>query len=260
MLWSLVFLGLLLAMRRQWAWLGTLRGQPKVVGAFAASAVLLSVNWVTYIWAVTHGHVVEASLGYFINPLFSVALGYTVLRERLRRLQSVALLLACAGVAWLTFDAGQLPWISLALAASFGLYGLLRKIASLGTLEGLTLETLLLAPVAALALATLWARGESHFPATELAPNLWLLAAGPITAIPLLLFSAGARRLSLATLGIVQYLSPTLQFLLAVWVFHEPFPLTRLLGFALIWSALLLYSLDGWRASRRNALAKAPGG
>ncbi len=249
--WSLLFLLAILAVRRQWAWLAQVARQPRVLGAFAASSMLLSINWVTYIWSVANGHVVDASLGYFMTPLVSVALGYTVLHERLRRIQWVALALALLGVLWLTVQAGQLPWIALVLASSFGLYGLLRKVAALGTLEGLTLETLILAGPAAIALAWLASRGLSSFPAPDLATDLWLVGVGPVTAVPLLLFGAGARRLSLATLGILQYISPTLQFMLGVWLFHEPFSAGRLAGFALIWSALLLYTLDGWRHSRR---------
>jgi chloramphenicol-sensitive protein RarD len=251
--WSLVFLLALLGLRRQWAWLGPVLHQPKVLGAFAASALLLAGNWGVYIWAVTHGHVLDASLGYFITPLVNVLLGTTVLHERPRPAQWAALSLAGAGVLWLTVQSGQLPWIALVLAASFGTYGLLRKIAVLGALEGLTLETMLLAPVAFAALALWWAQGASAFPAGGWQTNLWLVLVGPVTAVPLLLFAAGARRITLTTLGLLQYLGPTIQFGLGVWLFREPLTAPRLLGFALIWSALLLYSADGWRVSRRIA-------
>ncbi|HEX7440316.1 MAG TPA: EamA family transporter RarD [Caldimonas sp.] len=252
-LWSLAFLLVLLAVRRRWAWLAQVARRPRVLAAFCASAVLLSINWVTYIWSVGNGHVVDASLGYFMTPLVNVALGYTVLHERLRRAQGLALSLAALGVAWLTFQAGQLPWIALVLASSFGAYGLLRKIASLGALEGLTLETMILLPAALAGLFVLERHGSASFPSPDLATNLWLIGVGPVTAVPLLLFAAGARRLSLAPLGLVQYLSPTMQFGLGVWIFHEPFSALRLIGFGLIWTALLLYSLDGWRNSRRAA-------
>lgn len=244
--WSLVFVVIVLAWRRQWGWLKPVLRSPKVLGAFAASAVLLSANWLTYIWAVNNGHVIDASLGYFINPLVNVLLGYTVLHERLRRLQWAALALAAAGVLWLTLLAGHLPWIALMLAGSFGLYGLLRKVATLGALEGLTLETLVLAPVAAAVLGWWMFKGTSVFPAAEPLTNFWLVAAGPITAIPLLLFAAGARRISLTTLGLLQYIGPTIQLALGLWLFHEPFSAARLAGFVLIWLALALYTAEGW--------------
>ena len=244
--WSLVFVLIVLSLRRQWGWLKPVLRQPKVLAAFTASALLLSVNWLTYIWAVNNGHVIDASLGYFINPLVNVLLGYTVLHERLRRMQWLALGLAAAGVLWLTVQAGHLPWIALALAGSFGAYGLLRKVATLGALEGLTLETLLLAPIAAVVLGVWMFNGSSTFPAPDAPTNAWLIAAGPITAIPLLLFAAGARRISLTTLGLLQYIGPTIQLALGLWLFHEPFSAARLLGFALIWLALALYSAEGW--------------
>ncbi len=255
--WSLVFVLAVLAWRRQWQWLGPALRQPRVVGAFIASALLLSCNWLTYIWAVNNGHVLDASLGYFITPLVNVMLGYTVLHERPRRLQWAALALATSGVLWLALQAGQLPWIALVLAASFGAYGLMRKIAVLGPLEGLTMETLLLAPPAFVALAWWWGRGPASFPAPDMAVNLWLIGVGPLTAIPLLLFAAGARRISMTTLGLLQYIGPSIQFALGLWIFNEPFGSARGVGFGLIWSALLLYSADGWRVARRQAAATA---
>jgi chloramphenicol-sensitive protein RarD len=249
--WSLVFLLCVLAWRRQWAWLGSIWRQPKVLGAFAVSALLLSLNWMVYIWSVGNGHVVDASLGYFITPLVNVLLGYTVLHERPRSAQWLALVLATLGVAWLTLQTGQLPWIALVLAASFGTYGLLRKIAVLGPLEGLSLETLLLGVPALIALVLWWGRGPQSFPAAEPLTNLLLIGVGPLTAVPLLLFAAGARRISMTTLGLLQYIGPTIQFGLGVWLFKEPFTGARLLGFGLIWAALVLYTLDGWRTSRR---------
>ena len=258
MFWSLAFLLILLAVRRRWSWLVHVARQPRVLAAFAASAVLLSINWVTYIWAVGNDHVVDASLGYFMTPLVNVALGYTALHERLRRIQWFALSLATLGVLWLTFQAGQLPWIALVLALSFGAYGLLRKIATLGALEGLTLETMVLLPAAIVGFWYLQASGSARFPTPDTSTNLWLLGVGPLTAVPLLLFAAGARRLPLATLGLIQYLSPTLQFLIGIWVFHEPFSALRMVGFGLIWAALVLYSIDGWRRSRSTAQALAP--
>jgi chloramphenicol-sensitive protein RarD len=248
--WSLVFVLAVLAWRRQWAWLGPVLRQPRVLAAFGASAALLSANWLIYIWAVNSGHVIEASLGYFINPLVNVLLGYTVLHERLRRVQWLALALAGAGVVWLTVQAGHLPWIALALALSFGGYGLLRKVAVLGPLEGLALETLLLAPFAAGALGWWMWQGQASFPAPGFGTNAWLMAAGPITAVPLLLFAAGARRISLTTLGLLQYIGPTIQLAIGLWLFHEPFSGARLAGFGFIWMALAIYSAEGWWRSR----------
>ncbi|RJG07436.1 EamA family transporter RarD [Noviherbaspirillum cavernae] len=248
MVWSLVFVVIVLAWRRQWAWLRDVLRRPKVLAGFAASAVLLSSNWFIYIWAVNSGNVVEASLGYFINPLFNVLLGFVVLGERLRRVQWIAVALAACGVAWLTWHGGTLPWIALLLALTFGLYGLLRKTAALGALEGLALETLLLFPLALGYLIVLSVRGTNAFATASTSTQLLLAAAGPITAVPLLLFAAGARRISLSVLGILQYIGPTLQLLLGVWLYHEPFGGVRLVGFALIWSALAVFSLEGlWR-------------
>jgi chloramphenicol-sensitive protein RarD len=245
MLWSLLFLLIVLAVRRQWAWLSVVR-QPRIFGSFIASAVLLSVNWLIYIWAVNNGHVIEASLGYFINPLVNISLGYLLLKERLRPAQWMAIGVAALGVAWLTWQAGTVPWIALALAFSFGGYGLLRKTAALGALEGLSFETMVLFPLAAAYVVWLTVHGQNAFINTDsTSTRLLLAAAGPITAIPLLLFASGARQIPLSVLGLLQYLSPTLQFLLGVWLFHEAFTPDRLVGFALIWAALALFAAEG---------------
>jgi chloramphenicol-sensitive protein RarD len=247
MAWSLVFLMLVLLVRRQWKWLPEVLGQPKVVGSFLASAFLLSANWFVYIWAVNNGHVVDASLGYFINPLVNVLLGMLVLKEKLRRGQWLAIGVAATGVAWLTWQAGQVPYIALVLALSFGAYGLLRKTAALAALEGLSFETLILFPLAAAYLGWLVYSGQSVFVNAESDSTRWLLAAaGPTTAIPLLLFAAGARRIPMSVLGMLQYMSPSLQMLLGVWVFHEAFSPSRLVGFLFIWSALAIYMVEGW--------------
>jgi chloramphenicol-sensitive protein RarD len=253
--WALLLVASVLTWQRRWSWLGPALRSRRVMTSFVASALLLSANWMTYIWAVANGHVVEASLGYFITPLVNVGLGFGLLGERPRRAQWIALALAAAGVVWLTISAGRLPWIGLVLGLSFGAYGLLRKVASLGALEGLTLETMILAPAAIVAMAWWWGSSATSFPAPELSTNVWLVGLGPATTLPLLLFALAARKLSLTTLGLVQYLSPTIQFLLGIWLFHEPFSATRLAGFALIWLALALYSVDGWR---RRGLGVAP--
>ena len=249
MVWSLVFILGVLAWRKQWSWIGKVLRQPKVLAGFAASAIFLSSNWFIYIWAVNNGRVIDSSLGYFINPLVSVLMGFLLLHERLRPVQWAAVALAASGVAWLTWQSGQLPWIGLLLAATFGTYGLLRKTAALGALEGLSLETLLLFPFALGYLIVLTLNGHNDFFTASTSTQWLLVAAGPITAIPLLLFAAGARRIPLSMLGLLQYIGPTLQLLLGVWLYHEPFGGSRLVGFALVWSALGIYSLEGmWRA------------
>ncbi len=242
--WSLLFVLLILTVKQHWGWLRPAIRQPKVLGAFTASALLLSANWLTYIWSVTHDHVVDASLGYFITPLVNVLLGYTVLKERLRPAQWTAVGLAAAGVLWLAIQGGQFPWIALVLACTFGGYGLMRKMAPLGALEGLAMETILLAPPAVLFLAWALSRGTTQFPAESSLVNLMLVGIGPVTAIPLLLFAAGARRIRMSTLGLLQYIGPTIQFGLGVWLYNEPFSGSRIVGFLLIWTALAVYSIE----------------
>ncbi|MES2100625.1 MAG: EamA family transporter RarD [Pseudomonadota bacterium] len=248
--WCLLFLAGVLTLRRQWAWLPQALRQPKVLAAFTASALLIAANWLTYIWSVGNDHVIDASLGYFITPLFNVLLGYTLLKERPRRVQWIALAIAAVGVLWLTLQTGKLPWIALVLGITFACYGLLRKVAALGPLEGLTLETIVLGPIA-LAAIMLWTlQDTATFPSPALGTNLWLIALGPITAVPLLLFAAGARSLSMTALGLLQYIGPTIQLAVGVWAFGEPFGGSRLIGFACIWLALVIYTLEGWRVSR----------
>jgi chloramphenicol-sensitive protein RarD len=252
--WSLLFLAVVLIVRRQWEWIKAIRTQPRQLWTFVASSLLLSSNWFCYIWAVHHGRVLDGSLGYFINPLVSVLLGQIFLKERLRSVQWLAVAFAAAGVLWLALLSGHPPWIGLTLALTFGTYGLLRKTATLGSLEGLTLETLLLFPFAIGYLAWLSTHGENAF-GNASANTQWLLAAaGPITAIPLLLFAAAARRIPLASLGLLQYIAPTIQFILGVWFFNEAFTHERLIGFGAIWLGLLVYSGEGlWLAYRERA-------
>lgn len=245
MLWSLVFLLGVLTWRKQWRWIGNAVRQPKLLAGFAGSALLLSANWFVYIWAINHDHVIDASLGYFITPLVNVLLGFVLLRERLRPGQWLAVALAAAGVAWLTWQAGHLPWIGLILAVTFGTYGLIRKTSQLGPLEGLSLETAMLFPFAFGYLAWLSLDGQNALITQTPDVKLLLLASGPITAIPLLLFAAGARRIPMTTLGLLQYIAPSLQLLLGVLLFSEPFDSHRLTGFLAIWAALLVYSVEG---------------
>ncbi len=250
--WSAAFLALILLWLRRWRWMVALRTQPTVLAMFALSSLVLAVNWLTYVWAVSNGHVIDASLGYFINPLVSVALGTFVLHERLRRWQWVAVALAAAGVLWLAALGPTLPWVGIVIAVSFGLYGLMRKTAALGALEGLTLETALLAPPAIALLAWWTWQGSGGLAHRDAATLAWLIGLGPMTSVPLLLFAAGARRISLATLGVLQYISPTLQLLLGLWVFGEPLAGDRLAGFVLTWIALAVFSVEGWLHARRS--------
>ncbi len=247
--WSFVFVLVLLSARKQWAWLHRAKN-PRTLLVFFGSACLLGLNWYTYIWAVNSGHVVDSSLGYFINPLVSVLLGVFFLGERLRLWQGIAIGLAAAAVIFLTVDVGAFPWIALTLAGTFGLYGLLRKTAALGSLEGLSLETSLLSLPALAYLALLALDGSGSFGQAGPATSLLLIGAGVVTAFPLLMFAFAARHVTLSTVGILQYIAPTLQFLLGVFVYGEPFTSTRLVGFAAIWIALAIYSLEGLMVER----------
>jgi chloramphenicol-sensitive protein RarD len=243
--WAALLLIVVVVATRQLDWWRQVRERPRLALTFMVTAALLSVNWLVYVWAVAQGRVVDASLGYFINPLLSVALGVVVLKEKLRLAQWAAISVAALGVLWLTVSFGQLPWIGLTLAASFGTYGLLRKTATIDAPGGLTLETLLLLPIAGAYLLFLSVTGSGGWKGADSGLRWLLLAAGPITALPLLSFAAGARRIPLSLLGVLQYLGPSLQLMLGVFVFHEALPPIKLLGFALIWLALVLYSLEG---------------
>lgn len=223
---------------------------PRVLPMLLASSVLISANWGLYIWAVTHGHVVDSSLGYFINPLVNVALGVLVLGERLNPRQWTAVALAALGVAWLTWQLGHPPWIALSLALTFGAYGLIRKLAAVESVQGLGLESgILFVPALLLLLVgTHW----SGFVGLAHAPVDWLLliVGGALTALPLIGFAYGARRIPFTMIGVLQYISPSLQLLCGVWLLHEPFTRTQLVGFSLIWAGLLVYALDGWWRAR----------
>jgi chloramphenicol-sensitive protein RarD len=221
----------------------------RTVGVMAASAALLACNWGIFVAATTTGHLLDASLGYFINPLVSIALGTLVLRERLRRLQWVAIALAAIGVAFLTWRAGRLPWISLLLAGSWGLYGLVRKTARVEALVGGMIETILIAPIALLYLAVLASHGSGAFGHASAGTHLLLAGTGFVTVVPLVFFTSAARRLPLSTVGFLQYLAPTGQFLLAVLVFGEPLAHDRLAAFALIWAGLAVFSVDLYRVT-----------
>ena len=231
---------------------------PKQLARIALASALVISNWLTFVWGVNNGHILETSLGYFILPLFNVALGVLVLKERLRPLQWLAVLLATTGVAVEAVRAGGLPWIALVLAGTFGIYGLLRKQLPLDAASGLFLETVCMTPPALVWLAWLAYSGKSHFgagPGLLPARDLMLIATGAVTAIPLLLFAVAARRLPLNLLGFLQYLAPTITFLLAVLVYHEPLDLTRTLAFAVIWIGLAVYSFDLFSTAAARAAA-----
>lgn len=250
-IWSLFFCLALLAMRKRWEWLLPLLRDPRGLLACVGTTILLSFNWWLYIWAVNSGHVLETSLGYFINPLVSVALGVLVLHEGLRGVQWLAVGLATSGVVVLAVVFGRPPWIALALASTFGLYGLLKKKASLPALEGLTVESAFVA-LPALGFLCWQGGGESHF-AVGLRETLLLVGAGAATATPLLCFSAAAQRIPLTLLGILQYISPSIQFVLGVFVFDEYFDGMRLMGFAIIWLGLAVFAADAMRTYRLRA-------
>jgi chloramphenicol-sensitive protein RarD len=257
MLWSLAFVAGLLTVLRGARWPRDLLRDRPPIGWFVLSALAVSLNWLIFIWAVNSGHIVDASLGYFINPLLNVLVGALFLNERLRPAHWAAVLLATLGVGWLTWSEGRLPWIGLSLAFSFSLYGLLRKRAPLGAVDGLAVETALLAPAAGAYLLWLAFRHESALVDALISSHLalvgWLLLAGPVTAVPLLFFAAGARRIPFATLGILQYVGPTLQLLIGVRLYAEPFDAHKLIAYSLVWIALAVFSLDGlwqWRAAR----------
>jgi chloramphenicol-sensitive protein RarD len=239
--------------------LGKLRGlltSPGILSRLSMTAVLISINWLVYVWAVGHGHVIEASLGYFINPLANVLLGLIVLRERLYRAQWIAVALVVIAVGYLAVATGAPPWIALTLAISFSLYGFMRKVISVEALPGLAIETLLLMPLAAGYLIWCNANGTGALGHAGLGVDALLLGCGPLTSVPLFLFAYGARLLPYSTMGLLLYLTPTLQLASGVFLYHEPFARARAFGFALIWLALLIYGGDGlWRARRPSISA-----
>ena len=236
--WSALFMGLVIALRQEWRPIAQVMSQPRNRWLLSAGAILMALNWLIFIYAVGSGQTLQASLGYFINPLFSIALGMVFLGERLRKWQGLAVVIATGAVVNLAVRGHGFPWIAVSLAVSFGLYGLVRKRADVNSLHGLLVESALLLPVAVLLLLLL--------PGARLSAATWLLLSlsGVITAVPLLLFGAAVRRLPLSTLGFLQYVGPTLQFLLAVWVFHEPLSRMKLLSFALCWLAIAVYVAD----------------
>lgn len=248
-LWGLGAFAILVMASGQTGALRAALREPRLIGVMAVSGSLLAVNWGVFVWATTSGHLLDASLGYFINPLVSISLGTLVLRERLRRLQWIAIALAAIGVGVLTWRAGRVPVVALVLAFTFGTYGLVRKMAKVDALVGSAIETMLLAPVAAIYLVAVRAHGA--FGHADLPTHLLLISTGVVTAVPLVLFTSAARKLPLSTVGFLQYLAPTGQFLLAVIAFGEQLAHERIAAFVLIWIGLAVFSVDLWRATRR---------
>jgi chloramphenicol-sensitive protein RarD len=249
-LWSMVFVAGLLRATVGFAAVRAVLRQPRVLALLGVSGALVTGNWLTFVWAVSTGRILDTSLGYYITPLVNVLLGLVVLRERLRPAQWVAVLLAVAGVLNQVWTLGKLPWISLVLALSFGSYGLCRKRIRVDPLTGLLVETGIGAPVALAYLVYLGRTGTLQFGHTSRLTDALLLFLGVVTAVPLLMFTAGAQRLRLATLGFLQYIAPSMTFLLAVFVFGEPLGLAQGTTFLLIWAGIAVYAVDNWRASR----------
>ena len=253
--WSAVLVVGWLLWRQGWDWWRTIAARPRMLAALALSGAVIAFNWGLYIWAVNAGHVVETSLGYFINPLVTVALGVVVLRERLRRPQWIAVACAAAGVAWLTWSAGSPPWIALGLAGSFALYGLVRKLVPVDAVAGLGVESLFMfLPALAYVLWAEAGHGGGFIGGWSLGTQLLLVFSGVVSAVPLVAFAYGVRRIPLSLVGLLQYIGPTLQLLLGVWFFREPFTAVHALGFGAIWLGLAIFAGEGlWRGRRRAA-------
>lgn len=254
--WSLLFLLLLAFARRELADIAGQMGNRLVLLALAGSSLLIGINWLVYVGAIAHGHILAASLGYFLNPLVNVALGVVVLKERLRFRQMAAIGFALAGVVILAFSALDTLWISVMLAVSFGFYGLIRKMAPVASLPGLTIETVLLLPFALAYLLWLAAHGGMDFGRATQSTVLVMLV-GVVSSVPLLLFAQAARRLSMATLGVLQYLAPSIQFLIGWLIYDEPLGMAKLLSFLLIWIGLAIFTHDALKHLRGQAAARA---
>ena len=252
--WSFLMLYTAIVLARQWTEFASVARSPRVVGVYSVAAVLIAVNWLVYIWAVNAGYVIETSLGYFIAPLLNVLMGVIFLRERLRPWQWASVALATAGVLYLTFVYGALPWIALTIAFTFGVYGMVKKAAPLGSLHGLTLETgtLLLPALGYLIYCDQATRGAFLHAGALL--DVLMIGAGLVTIAPLLLFASAVRRIPLSHMGLLLYIAPTLQFLLGVLVYREAFPYSRFVGYCLVWISLAVFAVDGLLGRRAHAL------
>lgn len=246
-LWSLIFVAALIGLTGKLKATIKVFTTPRLLGLLSIAALLIAINWGVFIWASVSSHILDSSLGYFIGPLISVALGVVFLGERLRKLQWFALSVAAFAVGYLAFAHGSFPYVALILAGSFGLYGYVKKIANVDAIESLAIETLILVPVAMSYLVWLSLNGMNSFFSHGLPHSLWLASSGVVTAVPLLLFGAAAVRIPLTMLGVLQYLGPTMQFIVGIWYFHEPIPQTRLVGFVLTWVALAIFTTDSFR-------------
>jgi chloramphenicol-sensitive protein RarD len=250
--WSCLFILAWMTLRGELGRLSATLTRPALLARLALTAMLISGNWLVYVWSVTHGHIVDTSLGYYINPLINVVLGVLVLHERLNRAQWLAVGIAAVAVLYLAVLAGRPPWIALTLGTSFSLYGLLRKVISVDALPGLATETLLLMPLAAAYLGWCQTHGSGGFTAHGPEVTALLVGSGLVTAVPLFLFAYGARALPYSTVGVLQYIAPSLQLLCGVGLYHESFGAARATGFVLIWCALLVYAADAWRTARAS--------
>jgi chloramphenicol-sensitive protein RarD len=255
--WSFALLAVVISVMRQWRAFRAEAWHGRTIRIYFLAAVLLSINWLTYVWAVNAGYIVETSLGYFINPLLSVLLGVVILHEHLRRAQWIAVGLAAAGVIYLTLAYGTPPWIALTLAISFGMYGFVKKTAPLGALHGLTLETAILFVPMLLYLIFAEVRGEGAFLHTDTVTTLLMIGAGIVTVVPLLMFAASVRLIPLSLIGILQYIAPTLQFLIGVLIFKEPFTPTQMIGFGLVWLALIAFTSESLWTRRQTTMRLA---
>ena len=249
--WSFVFLMAYIVVSGQWKNFRSVAVNRKTIGAYTIAAILLSLNWLIYVWGVNAGFIVETSLGYFINPLLSVLLGVVFLRERLRPMQWVPVGLAAVGVTYLTFVYGRLPWIALSLAFTFGFYGFVKKLSPLGSLYGLTLETGIVFPVAVIYLIVMQAGVSGAFLHNGTAVDVLLVGSGIVTTIPLLMFASAAKQIPLTLVGLLQYIAPTIQFLIGVFVYKESFDFAHFIGFSIVWVALIIFAVESYLANRR---------
>jgi chloramphenicol-sensitive protein RarD len=252
--WSFLFMMILLVLLRQGKSFWTEIASPRILLVYGIAAVFLAINWLTYVWAVNAGYIVETSLGYFINPLLSMLLGVVILRERLRPIQWIPVGLAAAGMLYLTFAYGNFPWIGLTLALSFGIYGFVQKVAPLNSLHSVALETMILFLPAVLYLIYTEIAGQGIFLHSDPGSDLLMIGAGVVTAIPLLMFAAATQRITLFLIGVLQYIAPTMYFLIGVLIYGEQLTAERLTGFAIIWVALILFAVEGY-LSHRNQVA-----
>jgi len=252
--WSFLTLVAIISVSNQWTAFRAAISRPGVVRMYGLAAALITINWFIYVWAVNHGFIIETSLGYFINPLVSVVFGVLVFGEELRRLQWIAVALAGSGVLYLTIAYGELPWIAIVLALSFGSYGVVKKKAPLGSMHGLTIETAILLMPAIVYVLYADRAGQGAFLRQSAAVDALLVSTGVVTTVPLLMFASAVQRTPLSTMGVLQYIAPTLQLVLGVLVYAEPFSRTQLVGFVMVWAGLIVFGLDGFR-SRRASMA-----